>query len=644
MGLGIAIGNAIGRAVSPSSYVPLTGEVFRDQFTTAVDPIASPRTAEPGPGTWTVAGSLWKVVVGALRGGGQAVPTWGNSRLKHTNGLSRVAGRALVAYVIPEDANADLAVGWATGTVADPRTDGHAWLLENSTLAVAAPSLKVLVNNGARNLKPIEYLVIVLLNGTGATYLLSTYAAESGGGGGDVPGVPAYPDARVLWVEDAATTATLYPVVQAYDTFSYPNATFLDDLRVLDVAAYAGSDHPLATLVDRMTRADSTTSLGSGWTAGLGTWGISSNKGYLQTSAGLNNARKSSGLSGDGIWKYKLTFDSASATRGIGCIVRAVDASNFVRIWTNGAASISVQTWVAGGFDATIDSTGFVWTVGQTYDITIMTSGNRYRIFIDGVNPWGSETWLTDANSRHLAGTGFGPYASAATDARWDDFVCTPLTVTLPAALQQGAAPAAWTVGSTQVSAAFTAVNGTLLTAYTTETGSKTFTAVNGTWEVQSNKATTSAGAGQLLATFAEVTADYEASVDVTMPGAFTTNTIRAGLALKVGGTTDYLDVRLYKDASTCEIEIEQYVAGSGAVVKKVDLTSSAFAINTTYTLKAQVKATDYGLLLRVFLAGVPRLSYVVPSTFVGGTGVGLYRASTDDGCVFDNLTIKALS
>ncbi len=90
--------------------MPLAGQVFRDLFTTAINPVTTPRTAEPGAGTWTVAGSLWKIVNGALRGGGQVTPTWGSSRLLHVGGLTRQAGRAMVAYVMVEDAIANLAV------------------------------------------------------------------------------------------------------------------------------------------------------------------------------------------------------------------------------------------------------------------------------------------------------------------------------------------------------------------------------------------------------------------------------------------------------------------------------------------------------------------------------------------------------
>jgi hypothetical protein len=563
-----------------------------------------------------------------------------------------VAGRVLAAYVIPEDAAADLAFGWASGTVADPRTDGHAWINENGTLTVAAPSKKVILNNGQRVVRPIEYLVLVALNGTGATYLLSAMGDDTGVSGGSVDriGVPAFPLARVVWVDDASTTTPLYPVVSAFDTLPYPNKHFLDDIRVIDVAAWASGDHPLATLVQRFTAADSNTSMGAGWSVSAGTtWGISSNKAYNVVRSGFSHARKDSGLTGDGLWKFKITTDSASVTTNFGVVIRAVDASNYVRVWNNGNANLlTLQTWVAGGFGATIANLTQAWVVNTTYDVVIATIGRWYRVWVNGTELQGAETWLEDTSNggvgQHLTGSGFGPFlVSDGTSCRWDDFVAIPNTVTLPSALQQGAVPPTWTAGSTQIADTFTGTNGTTLAAHPTSTGAATWTEVVGAWTIQTNKASVVSGGANNISTVPQVTADYEASVIVTMPSAFTTNTIRAGLAIKVTDIGNGVWVRLYKDVGTCEIELIQTIAGSANVTKKLDLSSTAFVVSTDYTLKCQVKVTDYGQLIRVFLDDKPRLSFVCSQTF-SGTGVGLYRTSDDDGCVFDSFAVKALT
>jgi hypothetical protein len=584
---------------------------------------------------------------------------WGDKRLKHTDGFTRTNGRTLSALVLPEDLTDDLAVGWATGVVADPTTDGHSLLFghdagsSGAARAFATPGAVRTIDAGTREVKPLEQLVIVSLRAQGAFYLVSTFAdvAANSIGSTDPIGIPAFPSARLFWVDDAATTTPMYPVLSARTTHSYTAGNRIDDVRVFDVAEWA-SDSSLATVFDRMTRADSTTTLGGSWTADLGTWGISSNQGYIQTSAGFNRAFLNSGLAGDGIWHCRIKAPT-TLTDGFGMMLRRVDSSNFLRLWNNGASNgIVLQTWVAGAFDATVASTAKAWVAGTTYEFTIYTVGNKYRILIDGVDAYGG--WQTDANSRHLNGTGFGTYASnAAAGARWDDFAAYPHTITLPSTLQIGAVPHKFTVGATLMADTFTATNGTAISGRTPSTpfGSNTW-AVNGTgFQVTSNALTNTnvniaSGSAINRWAFYEVgTPDAEITATVTTPAAM--DVLRSGLLLRYVSAIENIHVRIFKDpsqASNDEIELWEYTDPTGVSLfdfHKINI-GAFWATSTTYQLKVQCK----GRMVHVYLGTAtyePVFSYHMTNSHAG-TKFGIYWNDQDDGALWDNVTVKALT
>lgn len=92
--------------------------LFRDEFTTAAGaPLASPRTCEPGPGSWTVTDSAnhQSIASGALHADGGA-SAYGNPGLLATAALARVAGRALITSLLLSTSVQNFGVGWSDGT------------------------------------------------------------------------------------------------------------------------------------------------------------------------------------------------------------------------------------------------------------------------------------------------------------------------------------------------------------------------------------------------------------------------------------------------------------------------------------------------------------------------------------------------
>jgi hypothetical protein len=662
--IGLSIGTAIGRAAG----VPRGGDglnaLLRDLFTTSIDPMTDPRTMEPGVGstggTWDVTGVLSEIDDGYL--GMQGTGAWGGSRLLSDQTFARAEGRTLWFLYTSEDADDDAFIGWASGVVADPRTDGASWGHEDYIPTVATHGVKVPLSpdpTNSRDYKPTMYLVGIALRAQGFYVLVSSVAAITGAAinMNDRIGIPAYPSARIFWVDSDDTVTPLRPVISVLSTHSYPHGLRLDDLRVQDITGWT-ADGYLSNAIDRFTRADSAVTLGAGWTADHGTWGISSNQAYWAVDGGVfNRARKTFGASGDGIWRWKIKAPT-TVTHIFGAIIRAVDANNFIRVHNNGGASgILIQSWVAGAFDATIASSGgsFTWVAGQTYDIAVYTSGAWYKLYVDGVERIG---WTQDANSRHLTATQMGPYALGAAEARWDDMEWVPHTTTIPAQMQVGAVPIIPTVGAIVAADTFTAANGTAIAGRTTTTGSKTWAEADllattgpGVFDIQSNAArnndTGEAGVEdhQYAATFDSGIADHEVTLNITTPPAG--NQIRAGVIVRYADKDNYIVARLLLDdaaqPTNDEIELREVVGGvmvggDPGVVKKVNL-KNYYAFNTSYELKAQA----LGRTLHVYLNGIPVITYII-DTLTTQTRVGLYHDDDDDGSVFDDITVKSLT
>lgn len=650
-------GSFAGSSANPDAY-PLLRDMFTD---TDAAPLASPRVAVPGAGTWTVTDTSTPKVLYTngtnylrLQQAGVTIGTsvdlgWGAAALISAS-FARVAGRAFVAVIHVEDETSDFALHWSTsGAAGDPSADGHGWKLDsNGYLVAISNSVRSVVSGrtGARNtIRPMQYLAAVVLQASGAYVLLSTFGTDPGlsGNSDDPVGIPQYPLARLVWAEQSGTVTPLYPAMQFKKIHNYPGGHAIADARVLDLpdAAYTTANG-LATARDTFTRANSATSLGTAdvggaWTVDGGTWGISSNQAYQPGNTGFTRAWVP-GLA-DGVVEADITV---GASKNVGLMVRRVDASNFIRVWLNGGNSIAIQTWVAGGFGATIVTTGYTFTVGQTYRIRVAFQGNKYQAWVNGVNIYGA--WQTDSNNRHLTGTGCGLYAvNDNGGSRWDNFAVWPHTTTLPADLQAGAAPLVLTPGATLASDTFTDADGTALTAHTPTSG-PAWTAPFGTWAIQSNAlAGTGTGAPATKARYALQTlnvADVECSISITQPNPLGSY-VFAGIIAYVD-SSNYVVVRLAQDVvnqpNDQEIEIDYLLSGAASVVHKVQF-GVAYPAGSTHTLKVQFS----GNVILVCFDDAPRESFILPAALTARVAYGPYSNEDGNTATFDGWVVKAL-
>jgi hypothetical protein len=640
----------------------LKSPLLRDDFTTDIDPMTDPRTMQPGTpaGTWDVTGTLSEIDDSWLGMFGNN--TWGQQRLLADQTFARTEGRIACFLYAPEDSQDDAFIGWASGVVADPRTDGASFGHEDFIPTIATHGLKIPLSPdpaNSRDFKPTLYFVGIALRAQGFYVLISAVAPITGAiqAINDKIGIPAWPSYRILYANALDTVTPLRPFYSVLSTHNYSHGLISKGMRVADVAAWS-ADGYLSSGIDRFNRADNTSSLGAGWTADHGTWGVISNQAYWSADGGVfNRARKDFGGNGDGIWRVKIKAPT-TVTHGFGYIIRAVDANNFIRVWNNGgSAGIVVQAWVAGSPESIGSSGGsFTWVAGTDYTIETVTFGNWYKVYVNGVERIG---WVQDANSRHLTATGMGPYALGAAEARWDDMECVPNTGTWPDYIQAlGPVPIIPVVGATVAADTFTAANGTAIAGRTTTTGSKTWAETDliattgpGVFDIQSNAARnndTSDGFTQdhqYAAYFDSGIADHEVTVNITTPAA--SDQIRAGVIVRFLDKDNFIVARLLRDdvaqLNSHEIELREVVAGvvvggDPGVVRKTNF-KNFFQASTSYELKAQA----LGRMLHIYLNGIPVISYLI-DTLVTATNVGLYHDDDDDGSVFNDITVKALS
>jgi hypothetical protein len=639
--------------------ISLAGGIFRDVFqSTLAAGSVNGSQAQPGPGVRNITDVEANIITDRSRVWGFYQPTsavWGESKLVYTNGgtgWSRAIGRTLVALYTSMDGLTAQAFGWDTATdTTDPRTVGHGWLTESQggkggCLDAIEPGATVELNIGGYQIRSSQYLLVVALNDVGAYTLISTFGNDTGDGialpTGDVIGIPQYPLARVLWPSLTGTTTPLFPYISGYDAESggYAPGHAWEDLRVIDVPSWITPDY-LAGYADRCDRADSNTSIGTGWTNGAGVFGISSNQVYCVSGTNAEVALHDSGLTGDGIWQCDIVVpgDWNGSNYNFGMAIRAIDASNYIRVWNNGGDTIFVQVIEGGAFHATIVSSGYTFTAGSTYRLTVITYGAQYYILVNGINF--SQVWTVDAGDHNLTGSGFGPYGFNANGktTRWDNFVATPNTITLPSVFGLGAIPSVWTAGATLASDTFTDANTTRLNAHSAEAGGA-WTEVNGTWTIASNKATVTGGARQIALQNVGVN-DYECSVVITNPNPLG-DYVFAGIIARYSDANNYIMIREADDvvnqANNHEIEVWVRVAGSDTLSSKTTMLA-AFPAGGSRTLSVRVK----GKLLEVFLDGLPRVCRILPDALASGTSCGLYRESTDGGAIFDTWTVKAL-
>lgn len=164
---------------------------------------------------------------------------------------------------------------------------------------------------------------------------------------------------------------------------------------------------------DSFDRADSTTSLGTAdsgqvWTAHSGTWGISSNKGYLASTTGQAAASVDAGAS-DVEVSADITLSPTTDRADAGLVFRLADDSNYLLALINkvtGSNSIQLFKRQAGSFThlASVGSQGHV--NGTTYDLRVVANGSSIEVFRDDTSVLthtlsGADLTTFGSNTRH---------------------------------------------------------------------------------------------------------------------------------------------------------------------------------------------------------------------------------------------------
>lgn len=211
--------------------VPLTGALtaattlLYDRFdTNAAAPLGSPRTAEPGPGSWTVtdASSIISIASNRLTVSGTPGAVSG---LAAAASVTRTAGRALFLTLPTFTFNANPRLGWHTsGTISagpqyglDGGGGGSNWRVKTGTSATVNQPVAV-------GTAPYEWCIV--MRGTGAYAL---YRATGGGGG-------AWTLAYVWRTSSAALFANLAANTSVASTFT------ADDVYILDLGDTSGAN------------------------------------------------------------------------------------------------------------------------------------------------------------------------------------------------------------------------------------------------------------------------------------------------------------------------------------------------------------------------------------------------------------------
>lgn len=209
--------------------------LFRDDFTTdEAAPLASPRTAEPGPGTLTLvqADGEFSISDGKLAFPAQTTPAWGDQGF-YGGGFSRIAGRALMASY--------------TATVSIKTSYVLAWSSSQTIAGIGAVNLDTafLFINVANRIYSTEQGSIFDLNGPvwaiDTAYDLALVLRSSGAfffikGG-------TFVNWTLLWINTAAAAATVYPAFKNFD-----HSGSFDYLRVRDLPAPFSSDYGIASV------------------------------------------------------------------------------------------------------------------------------------------------------------------------------------------------------------------------------------------------------------------------------------------------------------------------------------------------------------------------------------------------------------
>lgn len=345
-------------------------------------------------------------------------------------------------------------------------------------------------------------------------------------------------------------TSFLRPPV--FDQPPYPASVLLQD-------AFTGTDTTNLTA--------HTMDVGGGWTAQNGSITIVSNKATCQSAT---NTYTASAGSSDVKVTCKFTCGAANANQAPTIVIRGVDGTHYDYVYFSGDGNGLVRR-LNNTTHLTMGT--FQWTADTSeHTVVIYCIRDVITVQLDG-----GDTWKFII-STHNSGTLFGirGFVASGSKDKFDDFLVESLLTSRTLAFPTPLVTNTFTDN-------FTQTDGTTL-------ASLGWTAHNGTWEVNSNKARqtgTAAPTNGYLCTRDAGTPDHGVEVAITTAasGGFI-----AGLAVRFQDLNNYIEAELNTTngaTGTGKGFALWYTINGGAYIELAS-THIIPAVNTTYTMRVK--------------------------------------------------------
>ena len=421
----------LGPAVSPVSIrkraaTAALSWLLRDEYSSAAAaPLASPRTADPGPGTFTLVQNdgQFSVSGGSLQIPEQGTATWGDLGFYTTTALSRATGRALhVRAAFTSAATGDrFMFGWSNAQDAS--------YANFRTPAVYPREGRIeLYNVGYGSVDAGDYATAtaydfaLVLRSTGAFCLVR---------GG------AFAAWTLLWVARFDSVANLYPSLAAYSL-----AATVDRFRAADLGTPWDGDYGIALGRDTFTDAGGTSldahtpdvDPGGGWTESYGDWEIYENQarnvGSNPGDAGWLATLESGAA--DVLVESDITINHTGSANGAGIVLRYTDVDNLWLVQLNWTTSeLRIYERNAGAWTQRA-SAAVTISAGTPYRVTAAAHGSTITAWLEGAHKISySAATLNQSATRH------GIRCAGAANNRHDNWTCYPRTFTAGAAYDQ---------------------------------------------------------------------------------------------------------------------------------------------------------------------------------------------------------------
>jgi hypothetical protein len=588
----------------------MTDPLLRDVFTTAdPNPLASPRTCEPGPGTLTVTDNEGQLSIagGRLLIDDADTGAWTDTHVA-SGALAGLRAAAVAVRLLGHTTTAPAVALRPNATAYDPTSVGGrqgVYYSPTNALYAVGTSSSALVENRAptRRIASVDNTLLLVRREGGGVLV----AVAGGVLGTRVEGLPATAELLIVGCSDDVGAGDPYLTLSARQgALQVLGMTALDEAGL--GADYAGR-FPLATCGDDFARGDGSL---AGQSTPVGNLAYSLIGGWSIASGAAVATAFDSGTA-------QLTVTPAARPRFIDAritMAAATKADAGITFRHNGTNGL--QYWSDGSTEGVYDPRNAtpLWqqswghTLGQTYSITIEDNGTHFRLFRDNVM---LVDWTTIPVA-YAADKGCGPILwSDDAGSQIAEWGCWPETVPVDSGLVLvEAVPDA--LGEATFTDAFTDTDGTALVAH----GTGWQTAGAGTWEVRSGKAQmTAAGASGFAYRAAGVDACVEA--DITLPGSSPwPSDWFCGVTVRFTDPDNMVFARYLYQNDSPEIEIWQHVGGSGSLIGFVNLGAGNLAPGSTHTLRLAVRGAE----VACYQDG--NLVVQATTTLLAGTGVGM--------------------